>query len=220
VKERLAGQRAALLAERQELPAQIATLSSEGKRLVESLSSVTGTGRRLFDTKLQDVGDQLGRLEARLRDVERRICLLDDCEVEAEWVSRCLADFNQVWDTLSSENRGRLVRAVIERVEVDEPKGDVRTFIANLGAADQRQLFHRVSGLPARKCKDRGPSRLSLPRHEVQRLGLADYDLCSKHERTCLWRRFHSAVLGYRGRCVAGRQAAAGTYTNLCVPVQ
>jgi hypothetical protein len=75
---------------------------------------------------------QLGRLEARLRDVERRICLLDDCEVEAEWVSRCLADFNQVWDTLNPENRGRLVRAVIERVEVDEPSSDVRVFITNL----------------------------------------------------------------------------------------
>jgi DNA invertase Pin-like site-specific DNA recombinase len=132
VKERLAGQRAALLAERQELPTQIAALSSEGKRLVESLSSVTGTGRRLFDTKLQEVGDQLGRLEARLRDVERRLCILDDCEVEAEWVARCLTDFNQVWDTLSPENRGRLVRAVFERVEVDEPAGNVRVFATNL----------------------------------------------------------------------------------------
>jgi DNA invertase Pin-like site-specific DNA recombinase len=132
VKERLAGQRAALVAERQELPGKIATLSSEGQRVVELAGNLSGAGRRLLDTKLQDVGDQLGRLEARLRDVERRICLLDDCEVEAEWVSRCLADFNQVWDTLNPENRGRLVRAVIERVEVDEPNSGVRVFIANL----------------------------------------------------------------------------------------
>jgi hypothetical protein len=91
VKERLAGERAALVSERQEMPAQIAAMFSEGKPLVESLSSITGTGRRLFDTKLQSVGDQLGRLEARLRDVERRLCILDDCEVEAEWVSRSTA---------------------------------------------------------------------------------------------------------------------------------
>jgi hypothetical protein len=135
VKERLAGQRAALVAERQELPAQIAVLSSEGKRVVDLASNVTGTGRRLLDTKLQDVGDQLGRLEARLREVERRICLLDDCEVEAEWVARCLTDFDRVWDTLSASNRGRLVRAVFERVEVDEPSGDVRVFAANLNAS-------------------------------------------------------------------------------------
>ena len=126
-----------LLDERRELPSKIAALSSEGKRLVEAVSNVKGAGQRLLDAKLQEVGEQLGRLEARLREVEHRLSLLDGCELEAEWVSRCLADFNRVWDTLSSENRGRLIRAVIERVEVDEPKGDVRTFIANLGAATE-----------------------------------------------------------------------------------
>ena len=145
VKERLADQRAALVAERQELPVQIAALSSEGKRVVDSASNVTGTGRRLLDTKLQDVGDQLGRLEARLRDVERRLCLLDDCEVEAEWVSRCLADFDQVWDTLSAENRGRLVRAVFERVEVDEPSGDVRVFGANLNVSPAAPVVRAIA---------------------------------------------------------------------------
>jgi len=140
VKERLAGQRSALLAERHDLPSMIAALSSKGKRLVESLSSLTGTGRRLFDTKLQDVGDKLGRLEARLREVEQRLSLLDACEVEAGWVSQCLADFDRVWDALSAENRGRLVRAVIERVEVDEPKGDVRAFMADLACAAELTL--------------------------------------------------------------------------------
>jgi hypothetical protein len=137
VKERLTGERTALLAERHDLPSKIAALSSEGKRLVESVSNVNGAGQRLLDAKLQEVGDQLGRLEARLREVEHRLSLLDACEVEAGWVDRCLADFDRVWDTLSTENRGRLVRAVIEHVEVDEPNGDVRTFIADMGAAPE-----------------------------------------------------------------------------------
>ena len=76
VKERLAGQRSALLAERHDLPSKISTvLSGEGKRLVESLSNVNGAGQRLLDEKLQEVGDQLGRLEARLREVEQRLSL-------------------------------------------------------------------------------------------------------------------------------------------------
>ena len=91
----------------------------------------------MLDAKLQEVGDQLGRLEARLREIEQRLSLLDAYEVEAEWVSRCLADFDRVWDALSAENHGRLVRAVIERVEVDEPKGDVRVFIADMGGAPE-----------------------------------------------------------------------------------
>jgi hypothetical protein len=63
------------------------------------------------------------------------LCILDDCEVEAEWVARCLTDFDQVWDALSPENHGRLVRAVFERVEVDEPSGDVRVFATSLNAS-------------------------------------------------------------------------------------
>jgi hypothetical protein len=92
------------------------------------------------------LGDQLGRLEARLREVEQRLSLLDACEVEAEWVSRCLADFDRVWDALSSEKRGRLVRAVVERVEVDESAGDVRVFIADLAcAAEVTMPIEKVS---------------------------------------------------------------------------
>lgn len=137
VRGRLADQRASLVDERHKLPSKIASLSGEGKRLVESVTNVKGAGQRLLDAKLQEVGEQLGCMEARLRDVEHSLSLFDGCELEAEWVSRCLSDFNLVWDTLSSENRGRLVRAVIERVEVDQPQGDVRTFIANLGASTE-----------------------------------------------------------------------------------
>ena len=47
----------------------------------------------------------------------------------------CLTGFDKVWDTLSSENRGRLVRAIVDRVEVDEPNGDVKAYLADLGPA-------------------------------------------------------------------------------------
>ena len=79
VQERLAGQRASLMAERRELPSKIAELSSEGKRMVETMSNVKGAGQRLLDVKLREVGEQLGRLEARLRQVEHRCSLLDGC---------------------------------------------------------------------------------------------------------------------------------------------
>ena len=94
---------------------------------------MTGTARRLLDAKLQEIGDQLGRLEARYVEVQRRLALLADTELETQWVERCLADFDKVWDTLSPENRTRMVRAVVARVEVDEPKNDVRAFLTDLG---------------------------------------------------------------------------------------
>jgi DNA invertase Pin-like site-specific DNA recombinase len=130
---RLQRERGPLDAERAELPTKIAALSTEGKRLIETASNVTGTGRRLLDAKLQEIGDQLGRLEARYVEVQRRLALLADTELETQWVARCLADFDQIWDTLSPENRTRMVRALVARVEVDEPNGDVRAFLTDLG---------------------------------------------------------------------------------------
>ncbi len=50
------------------------------------------------------------------------------------WVARCLADFAGVWDVLTPENRGRLLRAVVQRVEVDEPANQVSGLLADLGA--------------------------------------------------------------------------------------
>ncbi|MCC6748837.1 MAG: recombinase family protein [Deltaproteobacteria bacterium] len=131
-KARLESERKPLEDERAELPLKIAAVSTEGKRLVETASNVTGTARRLLDAKLQDTGDKLGRLESRLVDVQRRLALLEDTELETQWVERCLADFDQIWDRLSNENRGRLVRAVVARVEVDEPNGDVRAFLTDV----------------------------------------------------------------------------------------
>jgi hypothetical protein len=141
VRERVATQRAALQFERAGLPSKIAIVSTEGKRLVESASRITGTGRRLLDAKLQEVGDQLGHLEARLTEVQRRLVLLEDAEVEVEWVTSCLVGFTKVWDALSAENRGRLVRAIVTRVEVDEPNDDVRVFLADLGPAPDAEAL-------------------------------------------------------------------------------
>jgi site-specific DNA recombinase len=54
-------------------------------------------------------------------------------EIEISWAERCLADFDSVWDVLTPQNRGRLLRAVIESVEVDEPANRVRVLIADTG---------------------------------------------------------------------------------------
>ncbi|MGC4116788.1 MAG: recombinase zinc beta ribbon domain-containing protein [Myxococcales bacterium] len=130
--ERIEHMRKALLKEREALPAQIAAMATGGKRLVETASNMTGVGRRLLDSKLQETGDQLGRLERRLWDVQRKLAQLNQAKLEVSWVEGCLRTFDKVWDTLTPENRGRLVRAVISRVEVNEPENQVKAYVTNL----------------------------------------------------------------------------------------
>ena len=146
-KERMEKERKPLEGERAELPGRIAAVSTEGKRLIETASNVTGPARRLLDAKLQEVGEQLGRLEARYVEVQRRLALLADTELEGQWVKRCLADFDKVWDTLSPENRMRMVHAVVARVEVDEPNGDIRAFMTDVGP-DAEEVARAIEVTP------------------------------------------------------------------------
>jgi hypothetical protein len=65
------------------------------------------------------------------------------------WVAGCLADFDAVWDVLTPENRGRLLRAIVQRVEVNEPGNQVAVVLADLGAEvaapDQPEVRQEVS---------------------------------------------------------------------------
>lgn len=134
VKKRVAPRRKDILTERQKLPAEIASLSDEGKRLVETIASVNGAGHQLLDERLQEVGEQLARSEARLAAAERELANLDALEVDATWVAQCLADFDKVWDALTPENRGRVLRTMVQRVEVNAPANQISVFITDLTA--------------------------------------------------------------------------------------
>jgi site-specific DNA recombinase len=131
VRERVAARRDALGIERKELPRLSAGLSGELQRGAASLENLTGPARRAIETQLEEVGRQLARHEARLAAVERELAQLDAREVEAAWVANCLTDFHRIWNLLTPENRARLVRAVIERVEINEPANEIRIFVAD-----------------------------------------------------------------------------------------
>jgi DNA invertase Pin-like site-specific DNA recombinase len=69
----------------------------------------------------------------RLREFAAEEPRTDVAGIETSWVARCLADFDAAWDVLTPENRGRLLRAVVQSVEVDEPANRVKVFIVDLG---------------------------------------------------------------------------------------
>jgi len=139
--------RDALKTERRDLPSAIASLSSEGRKLVGTIREVNGTARRLLEDRIEEVGTELGRCEARLATVERALAELDRTEIEAEWVTSTLADLDDLWDVLTVQNRGRLVQAVVKRVDVDDIHGTVAAELVDLSGGD-------VAGLVAGPAPD------------------------------------------------------------------
>ena len=134
VRARVAARRNDLVIERRKLPPQIAALSAAVRSAGDSLAAVPGAARRVIESRLQDAGEQLARCEARYGATERELTNLDAIEVESSWIADSLAEFHGIWEVLTPENRGRLLRAVIQRVEVDEPANQVRVFITDLSA--------------------------------------------------------------------------------------
>ena len=134
VTERVAARRTALSIEKRKLPPEIAALATEGKRLTKMIGAAEGSARGLLEQRLEEVAGQEARYEARVAQVDREIAALDATTVEAEWIAQCLTSFDAVWDALTPHNRGRLVRAVIERIEIDEKNNRVQTFLADLGS--------------------------------------------------------------------------------------
>ncbi len=98
------------------------------------MADVDGVARRLAEERLQGIGNELGRCERRLATVERELAAIEKTEIDASWVARCLNDFTAIWDVLTPENRGRLLRAVVQRVDVDEPANKVHVVMVDLCA--------------------------------------------------------------------------------------
>ena len=137
LQERIESQREALLVERRDLPGLVAKLSAEGRNLVETLTRTKGTAHRILEERIEDLGAQLTVHENRLRHVERALAVLDHTEVEVGWVAEMLVKFDRIWDVLSIENRARLVRAIVERVEVDEPSGRVTAVLVDFDIEEE-----------------------------------------------------------------------------------
>ena len=116
VKERLKSRRKDLLTERKKLPVDRSRrCRPTGKRLLDTMADVDGVARRLAEERLQGLGDEMGRCEARLATVERELAAIEKTELESSWVATCLNDFTGIWDVLTPENRGRLLRAVVQQ---------------------------------------------------------------------------------------------------------
>ncbi len=133
LRTRIKQKRKPLQTERQELPRKIASLSAECSRLVDQLGKVTGAGHRLIEDQLHDLGEAINHAEVRLSKVQRALTSLDQTEVETKWVAGMLEDFHAVWDSMSLQNRERLVQAVVQSVVVDEKSGRVSVALVDLG---------------------------------------------------------------------------------------
>jgi hypothetical protein len=120
---------------RAELATKIAECSANASRLTEELVRLEGRARELVEQKLGVEADRLAACEQQLRDLERDAAELEIARKDHAWFVAALRDFAKVWVNMSPDNQGRFLRALIDRVVVDEDKGTCRVELIDFGAA-------------------------------------------------------------------------------------
>ncbi|HCF61562.1 MAG TPA: resolvase, partial [Myxococcales bacterium] len=66
---------------------------------------------------------------------ERDAAELEIARKDHAWFAAALRDFAKVWVNMSPDNQGRFLRALIDKVVVDEDKGTCRVELIDFGAA-------------------------------------------------------------------------------------
>ncbi len=135
--------------ERRGLPARIAGVAAEKARLARSLQRTrNAVSRAAIEQQIEGLVDEQATREQRLATIDARLAALAAARVEADWIAAALRDFGNLWQAMTPENRVRLVRAVVDHVEVDEASGTIEAHLVSLaGNGGGRQgAFAGVAG--------------------------------------------------------------------------
>jgi hypothetical protein len=134
MRERTDARRKTNEALRKRLPDEIATTSSAATRYVEELGRLQGRSRELVEAKLRTETERLTAAEQRLAQAENDRLDVDVADAERAWVVGALSDFGRVWSLMTPENRGRLARALVVAIRVDEESNQVEVELVNFAA--------------------------------------------------------------------------------------
>jgi len=129
VEARTAQARSALETERGELVARSECLSTE---YVERSGAEDEAAERA--ARLAALSEELALVDARLHHIDDQLSHLARADTDVRSVGELLADFDAVWTVLTPENRGRVVRSLVEHVTVDAD-GAAHIDLVGAGAA-------------------------------------------------------------------------------------
>lgn len=118
--------------EREELRRERAGLKDRQRELTAHLEKAklqtdeaAGTTRQLYAGRRDRLAAERELLIQQLARVEFRLGALDDLVLDGAWLAEQLQSFDRVWDELLPQNRLRVVKALVERIDVNEPEGTV-----------------------------------------------------------------------------------------------
>jgi site-specific DNA recombinase len=111
---------------------ELNTLNTRVKKLV-SESFGTESNKNLAIDQLADLHDRTRIMEQRMATIREEIASIEKETVDESELSRALALFNALWDSLSLREQARIMRLLIERVGLDGRDGKVTVTFRSAG---------------------------------------------------------------------------------------
>ncbi len=137
VRSRIEEHRKLLLKEQRELKKHALAVGAEIDGLIGKLPSTTGPVADALNEKISTLLEEKEESEARLVSIRHTLEDLTKREVEAEWVTDRLEDFDETWEVMLPLARGRMIAALIRRIDINEPGGSVAIKLGELEPAAQ-----------------------------------------------------------------------------------
>lgn len=132
---RIAKERATFVEVRKALTTQVADASAAASKLTEQVVRLDGRARQLIEAKLRVEAARLDDAEGKLRALEDDAENLELIDSQREWFVGALRNFSKVWSDMTPENQGRLLRALVAKVSVDDETGVCRVELVSFDAA-------------------------------------------------------------------------------------
>jgi site-specific DNA recombinase len=135
VQAQVAAESRGLNAEAKRIDREIGTVRGELDRLTNAVARASGTAADALMAKLADTHERVTTLDRRQGEVAERLVALDCQDVNPAAIGRALAQFTDLWDVLSSPERERIVRLLIDSVDYAGASGELRFNFSPLGVA-------------------------------------------------------------------------------------
>jgi site-specific DNA recombinase len=134
VQAQVAATRRGLKAEAKRIERELISTRAEVGRLTGTVTMASGPAADALMAKLAESQERVVVLERRQCEIAEGQATLDDQDVDPAAVGRALAQFADVWDVLLTQERERVVRLLIERIDYAGQEREMKLTFSATGA--------------------------------------------------------------------------------------
>ena len=115
--------RRGLKREKKQLERELVTARADVERLVAALARTLDDAADAISAELDRTQGRVRTIEARLAEIADELETLKTQEVDRDDLARALEEFDPIWDVLLTPEKERIMRILIERIEISGKSG-------------------------------------------------------------------------------------------------